>query len=52
MFNVIQFYIHWNVFLVPVTSKWTEIKKKHILEKNTSDLLCDSVRHSNLEIRN
>ena len=51
MFNVIQFYIPWNVFLVPVTSKWTEIKK-HILEKNTSDLLCDSVLHSNLEIRN
>ena len=26
MFNVIHFYIPWNVFLVPVTSKWTEIK--------------------------
>ena len=29
-----------------------KLKKKNILEKNTSDLLCDSVRHSNLEIRN
>ena len=27
MFNVIHFYIIWNVFLVPVTSKWTEIQK-------------------------
>ena len=27
-------------------------KKKNILEKNTNDLLCDSVLHSNLEIRN
>ena len=36
----------------PCDVKMDRNKKKHILEKNTSDLLCDSVRHSYLEIRN
>ena len=40
MFDVIHFCIPWNVFLVPVTSQWTE---KKLLEKNTSYLICDSV---------
>ena len=33
MINVVNFYITWNVSLV--TSKWTEIKKTQLLEKNT-----------------